>query len=192
MKSTLNSGAASGSSARSAHTGRSSGAGSSGALSRRFDQSVCAFWLGGQCYGLASALVGEVFMVESCTPVPVGPPSVLGLFNLRGTPVALVDLASVLELPEAAVPEGTDTALMALVLRANKLLVGTRIRRMEVVIPSGKALFRPAQEGATEHPVVAGFLELPERSELTITLLDPEALVARLSRLRYLSSDEAS
>ena len=37
-------------------------------------------------------IVGEVVPVEALTPVPLAPPAILGLFNLRGTPVALVDL----------------------------------------------------------------------------------------------------
>ena len=70
--------------------------------------------------------------------------------------------------------------------------VGVRIRKMEVVVASGRGLYTPPDGSADEHPVVAGFLELPERPELTITLLHPEALVARLDRLRYLEAEESA
>src|SRR6185295_1390429 len=59
----------------------------------RYPHNLCAFWLGEHCYGLQTALVGEVVTVEALTPVPLAPPPVRGLFNLRGAPVALVDLA---------------------------------------------------------------------------------------------------
>src|SRR5262245_8205241 len=174
--------------ARSARSHRSGG---DGTALRWFDQSVCVFWLGEHCFGLQSALVGEVCAVESVTPVPMAPAAVLGLFNLRGTPVALVDLAQVLELPgSGASPDGRSSRTpLALVLRTQSLLVAAHISKMEVVVPAGRGLFSPPDEGAGEHPVVAGFLELPERSELTVTLLDPEALVARLDRLRYRNID---
>jgi hypothetical protein len=39
--------------------------------------------------------------------------------------------------------------------------------------------------------VVAGFLELPDRPDLPITVLDSAALLARLDRLKYLDSSDA-
>src|SRR5215471_4894011 len=162
------------------------------AVLRWFDRSVCVFWLGNHCYGIVASLVGEVFMVESCAPVPIAPPSVIGVFNLRGTPVALVDLSSVLELPGAqpVTEERAGANTMALVLRTGTLLVAAQIRKMEVVVPAGRALYSPPDQSAGEHPVVAGFLELPSRPDLTITLLDPEVLVSRLDQLRYRNIDE--
>jgi len=38
--------------------------------------------------------------------------------------------------------------------------------------------------------VVDGFLELPARPELTVTLLDPDELLGRLGRLRYRDIEE--
>jgi chemotaxis signal transduction protein len=165
------------------------GSGGDGEVSRWMFESVCAFWLGDHCYGLTASLVGEVFVVEACAPVPVAPPEVLGLFNLRGVPVALIDLARVLEL------SGSDEAeaerMTALVLRTGAMTIGARIRKMEMVVPSGRGLYTPPQGSTGEHPMVAGFLDLPDRPELTITLLHPEAVLARISRLRYLDSEES-
>src|SRR5215471_2488352 len=162
------------------------------AVLRWFDRSVCVFWLGNHCYGIVASLVGEVFVVDSCAPVPIAPPAVIGVFNLRGTPVALVDLSHVLELPGAApaTEERSAGNIMALVLRTGAIQVAAQIRKMEVVVPAGRALYSPPDESAGEHPVVAGFLELPSRPDLTITLLDPEVLVSRLDQLRYRNIDE--
>jgi purine-binding chemotaxis protein CheW len=162
--------------------------GGEGEVAPWFEQSVCAFWLGEHCYGLTASLVGEVFVVEACAPVPVAPPEVIGLFNLRGVPVALIDLGKVLELPDGT--ETDATTMTALVLRTSTVIVGARIRKMEMVVPSGRGLYAPPQGTQSEHPMVAGFLELPERPDLTITLLHPEALAARLNRMRYLDSDD--
>jgi chemotaxis signal transduction protein len=81
--------------------------------------------------------------------------------------------------------------LVALVLRTETLLVGLLIRRMEMVITRGRGTFSLPQASAAEHPIVAGFLELSERGGLTVTVLDPEALVGRLERLKYLDSSDS-
>ncbi len=199
MKSTTNGSShglsSTGTNGRSTRRGSSRGDGADDEVTRWFDHSVCVFWLGEQCYGVVSSLVGEVFVVEQYAPVPVAPPAVIGLFNLRGTPVALVDLALVLDLPGAgpiAAQPVEGATIVALVLRTGRMLVGAHIRKMEVVIPSGRALYVPPEGSAGEHPVVGGFLELPERPGLTITLLEPDALMARLNKLRYLEAEEAS
>jgi len=139
-------------------------------------QSLCAFWLGGRCFGLDVALVGEVVMVDAITPVPKAHPSVLGLFNLRGTPVPLVDAASVLTLDART---GTNRTC-ALVVRHGDLVVALAIDRMEAVVEAGRGEFSAPAAG-DEHPVVAGFLEAPER---VVTVIAPDALLARLSALR--------
>ena len=111
----------------------------------RYPHNLCAFWLGEHCYGLQTALVGEVVTVDALTPVPLAPAPVRGLFNLRGAPVALVDLAQVLELGEATVGDEPRVGrpLVALVLRTESLFVGLLIRRMEMVITRGRGILGP-------------------------------------------------
>jgi chemotaxis signal transduction protein len=159
----------------------------------RYQHNLCAFWLGEQCYGLQTALVGEVVTVEALTPVPLAPAPVRGLFNLRGAPVALVDLAQVLELTDTGPAEEPRPGrpLVALVLRTESLFVGLLIRRMEMVITRGRGVLSPPEASAAEHPVVAGFLELADRPDLPVTVLDSQALLARLDRLKYLDSADA-
>jgi purine-binding chemotaxis protein CheW len=161
---------------------------SGGAPVQRLQHSLCAFWLGEQCYGLETTMVGEVMTVDAVAPVPLAPAPVRGLFNLRGTPVALVDLSRVLELPDLMPVEEPRPGrpLVALVLRTETMLVGLLIRRMEMVITRGRGTFSPPEATGAEHPVVAGFLELTDRGGLTVTVLDPDALLSRLDRLKYL------
>jgi len=161
-----------------------------GQAGHRLHQNTCAFWLGEHCYGLDIALVGEVVEIDALAPVPLAPAPVRGLFNLRGTPVALVDPSKMLALPE---PPMTDEPrpgrpLSALVLRTDTLLIGLLIRRMEMVITRGKGIFSAAEATDAEHPVVAGFLELAERGGLTVTVLDTDAVLAHVERLKYADS----
>ena len=175
-------------------TGSGSREGSGGPRAQPLQHSLCAFWLGENCYGLETSLVGEVMTVESIAPVPLAPAAVRGLFNLRGTPVALVDLSTVLELPATAgiaVEEARPgRPLVALVLRTDRLLVGLLIRRMEMVITRGRGRFIPPEPSGAEHPAVAGFLELGERGGLTVTVIDANTLLGRLDRLNYLESSD--
>lgn len=48
--------------------------------------------VGGQLFGLPILQVQDVFMPERVTPVPLAPPEVRGLTNLRGRIVTIVDL----------------------------------------------------------------------------------------------------
>jgi purine-binding chemotaxis protein CheW len=167
---------------------------SSARASQHLGHNLCAFWLGENCYGLETALVGEVIEVDAVAPVPLAPPAVLGLFNLRGTPVALVDPARVLDLPEVAgAPEPRPgRPVVALVVRAQGHHIGLLIRRMEMVVPAGRGRFSLPAGTTAEHPVVAGFLELPDRAGLAaVTVLDGAALLARLDRLKYLDTSDS-
>lgn len=70
---------------------------------------VCAFWLEGECYGLDVAAVGRVVVVEGIRRVPLTPPAVLGVCNLRGQVLTVVDIATVLGLePRPWQPTGWD------------------------------------------------------------------------------------
>ena len=164
--------------ASSAHTNPTgwTDASSGSAGSSGLRQSLCTFWLGARCFGLDVALVGEVVAVESVTPVPKAHDAVLGLFNLRGSPVPLVDAASVLELDARTVSKQTH----ALVVRHGDLVVALAIDRMEAVIEAGRGAFTP-RAGGDEHPVVQGFLESGAR---IVTVIAPDALRERFNRLR--------
>jgi chemotaxis signal transduction protein len=166
---------------------RGSREGGGGPSVHRLHRDIGAFWLGKNCYGIDISLVGEVVEVDALAPVPLAPGPVRGLFNLRGTPVALVDPTRMLTLPE---PPMSDEArpgrpLNALVLRTESVLIGLLIRRMEMVITRGKGIFSAAEASDAEHPAVAGFLEIGERGGLTVTVLDADAVLASVNRLKY-------
>ena len=49
--------------------------------------------IGGQLFGLPILRVQDVFMPERLTRVPLAPPEIAGVLNLRGRIVTLIDLA---------------------------------------------------------------------------------------------------
>src|SRR5215831_4583774 len=61
----------------------------------KFDESVIEYvtvMLDGQLFGLPIARVQDVFMPDRLTRVPLAPPEIAGVLNLRGRIVTAVDL----------------------------------------------------------------------------------------------------
>jgi purine-binding chemotaxis protein CheW len=56
--------------------------------------------LGGQLFGLPISRVQDVFMLERLTRVPLAPPEIAGVLNLRGRIVTAIDMRCRLDLPE--------------------------------------------------------------------------------------------
>ena len=55
----------------------------------------------GQLLGLPIEAVDEVFLVGATTPVPLAPPEISGVLNLRGRVVTTVDTRTLLDFPAA-------------------------------------------------------------------------------------------
>ena len=148
-------------------------------------KNVCAFWLGRRCFGVDIRIVREVVTIDSVMPVPISPPELLGLFNLRGTPVALIDLARVLDLPATERPDAAAVkSRSAFVLRSTALTAALLIDRMEIVLPVSPE-FLTAADAADEHPAVLGFFEAGSRGGLMITVLDADGLLERFDKLKF-------
>jgi chemotaxis signal transduction protein len=157
---------------------------SASARSMPIERGLCAFWVQNRCFALDVDLVGEVVNVESVVPVPMSHPAMMGLFNLRGTPVALVDLALALSLDQRApAARPAITNVVALVFRSSRMVAAAIIDRMEAVLPAGSNLL--TVPGATDSPLVKGFIEPRKKDGVTITVLDHPAVVERLERLKY-------
>ena len=63
-------------------------------------QQLCTFMVDGQLFGIELERVQEVLNFQEMTPVPLAPPVVAGLINLRGNIVTAIDLRLRLELSE--------------------------------------------------------------------------------------------
>jgi purine-binding chemotaxis protein CheW len=166
-------------------TGSHHDSASRGRSDDRLGRGLCTFWLGARHFGLDVSLVGEVVTLDKIAPVPASPPAVRGLFNLRGSPVALLDLSVVLDL-ETAKSEGGAT--IALVVRHDELLLGLVIDRMEAVTAIDRGAF--VERGVEDHPAVRGFLELGGQKKDVVTVLEPAVLLERLEATRMSRVEE--
>lgn len=71
---------------------------------------LATFWLDGDLYGVEVAHVQEVLRAQKLTRVPLAPPAVAGLINLRGQVVTAIELRERLGRP--ARPEGSDSVVI--------------------------------------------------------------------------------
>lgn len=78
-------------------------------------QDLCTFHLGSYVFGVEVALVQEVLVQQTVTPVPLAPPSVAGVMNLRGQIVTTIDLRERLDLE----PRAKDQAPVSIVVRTD-------------------------------------------------------------------------
>jgi len=65
---------------------------------------VCLFTISGELFAIPVILLTEIIIPQKIFPVPTTPPYVLGVINLRGTIVPIVDIRPTLSLPAQSVP----------------------------------------------------------------------------------------
>ncbi len=73
---------------------------------------IAEFRLGEETYAFPSTAVREVYALRGLTPLPCTPPYVLGIINVRGRILPVVDLTSLLGVPTQHVSEHSTVLLM--------------------------------------------------------------------------------
>ena len=81
---------------------------------------VLEFSLAYERYALETSLVREVHPLKELTPLPCTPPFILGIINLRGQILAVIDLKRFFDLPE----KGLSDLNKVIILRRGRLEVG--------------------------------------------------------------------
>jgi purine-binding chemotaxis protein CheW len=101
---------------------------------------VVEFLLAYETYGVESSYVREVYPLKEFTPLPCTPPFVLGIFNIRGEILSIIDLKGFFDLPAKGL---TDLNKVIVVHNANMVfgiladaLLGIRSIPLESIQPS--------------------------------------------------------
>ncbi|ALA58265.1 chemotaxis protein CheW [Nitrospira moscoviensis] len=120
---------------------------------------ICLLTLGGELFAIDLRHIREVFELESVTPVPGMPASLVGVANLRGTVVPLADLRPQLGLPAADVPK------YAVVVRYGARQVGILVDEVpEIRTIHADDLLAASARGVTEsRPFLSGLLKIEDR-----------------------------
>ncbi len=87
----------------------------------RFD--VLEFLMANEKYAVESRYVGEVYALKDLSPLPCTPAFVLGIINVRGQILSVIDLRGVFELPENL----GDEFSKVIILRTAEMEVGIRV-----------------------------------------------------------------
>jgi purine-binding chemotaxis protein CheW len=150
------------------------------------DMHCCTFRIGGQLFALDVGAVGEVLHVDRVVRVPLAPPGVLGLTNLRGAAVAIVDLAAVLGLELGPAEPAAAGQATALVFNLQGMRFAAAIDAVESVFPIHSDEIRESA-AIGEHSAIAGFLTLADQRVASV--LDLGELAERVQRLRLRQTD---
>jgi purine-binding chemotaxis protein CheW len=115
--------------------------------------------LGGELFTIDLKSVREVFVVESVTPVPGMPVGLVGVTNLRGTVIPLLDLRPMFAINLDA------TLRYAVVVKHENWQVGVLVDTVPEIRALSKDQFLPAPVGTGEgaFPIVSTVVKLEDR-----------------------------
>jgi purine-binding chemotaxis protein CheW len=74
---------------------------------------IVEFLLASEHYGLESRFIREVYPLKDYTPLPGVPPFVLGLLNVRGRVISVVDIKKFFDLPEKGIGDLNKVIIVA-------------------------------------------------------------------------------
>jgi purine-binding chemotaxis protein CheW len=81
---------------------------------------VVEFLLAYETYGIESSYIREVYPLKELTPLPGTPPFVLGIINVRGQILSVIDLKKFFDLPE----KGLTDLNRVIIIQAEKMEFG--------------------------------------------------------------------
>jgi chemotaxis signal transduction protein len=128
---------------------------------------ICLFNIGEDTYAIPVELLTEIIISQKIFPVPTTPPHVLGVINLRGNIVPIVDIRPALSLPQQAV-----SGQIAIV-KQGAIILGIVVDNVSAVAGVAKSSLQPIP---ADHGAGAG----TGRSRFMKGLIRREAGVAAL------------
>jgi purine-binding chemotaxis protein CheW len=147
-----------------------------GVISVPGSQQVLTFVLGAETCGVDIMRVQEIRGWTSVTKIPHAPPQVLGVLNLRGSIVPIIDLRRQFNLEQAGYTAVTVIIVLSVQSRAGRRDFGVVVDGVSDVVNLNASQIKPAPDlgcqGATEH--IRGLLPVDGR---LIVLLDIDRLI---------------
>jgi purine-binding chemotaxis protein CheW len=131
---------------------------------------LCTFFLGDHVFGVDAHLVQEVIRYQEMTRVPLTPPSVSGLINLRGQIVTAIDMRKRLGYPDRP----ADKLPMNVVIRSDEGAVSLLVDSIGDVIEVSQDSFETPPDtlqGATRE-LIGGAYKLKDHLLLVLNTKD--------------------
>ena len=143
---------------------------------------ACIVMLGGRAFAVDVADAREVVVVDATTPVPGAPASVLGVMNLRGSVLPVVEVRPLLELPVRPVAG-----------RPRALVLADGSHRAAILIERvlGLSAFDTVRPLSGPGPAALVVGELVDEAGERAAVLDARALLAAVRRAWILVADSS-
>ena len=139
---------------------------------------VLTFVLGNETYGVDILRVQEIRGWSAVTKIPHAPPHVLGVLNLRGSIVPIVDLRMRFALERAEYTAVTVIIVMSVVTASGRRDFGVVVDGVSDVVDVNSAEVKPAPEFG-ERSATDYLLGLVTVAERMVVLLDIDRLIGR-------------
>jgi purine-binding chemotaxis protein CheW len=146
-------------------------------------QQMLTFELGGETYGVDILRVREIRGWTSVTRIPQAPPHVLGVLNMRGSIVPVVDLRMRFDLERAEYTKVTVIIVLSVQSTAGRREVGVVVDAVSDVVDVKLAEMKPAPDLGSQFATdyIQGLFPVGQRM---VVLLDIDRLIgARVARL---------
>ena len=127
---------------------------------------LCTFHVGRYLFGVDVSLVQEIVRLQAFTPVPLSPPEIAGLINLRGEVLTAIDLRARLGVPPS---DGTRDPINV-VIRLDDEPVSLLVDEIGGVQEVSEVPFEatPATVDARVRGLLLGAYPLPDRLLLSL------------------------
>lgn len=148
------------------------------------------FVVGKELFGLGISAVKEIIEYQTLTSVPMMPPAVRGVINLRGTVVPVMDLSVRFGMAASAVQKRTCIVILELELEGEQQAVGVLVDAVSQVIEIPDSEIEPAPSFGTRirHDFIRGMGKI---SGQFVVLLDTAHVVALEDAASVLTSASA-
>lgn len=145
------------------------------------EQSYLIFELGQSRYGISTAIVEELSLLPNIVPIPETPTHVVGLINLRGEILPIINLHQ--RLGQASLPYQLTDSIIVLQWQNQRIgILVNRVCEVEAIAPSQIQFYSEEARSprGRSDALIGGIASLG--ADLVV-LLDPESLVQSSSRL---------
>jgi purine-binding chemotaxis protein CheW len=139
------------------------------------DTSYVVFRLGTEEYGIPVTTVNSIIRYEEATPVPRSPAAVLGVINLRGRVVPVVDLS----LRFTGVPFQPGPLSRIVIAEGATGALGVAVDAANEVTEFPPDMLKPVPEGVLTSETSRAFKGVVEREGSLVILLDLDEAVPR-------------
>jgi purine-binding chemotaxis protein CheW len=135
---------------------------------------VCLFRIGEDSYAIPVGMLTEIIIPQKLFPVPTTPQHVMGIINLRGNIVPIVDIRPVLSLPRQSEPG------QIVIIKHGSITLGIVVDDVSevVAVPESSLLAIPAENALQPGKNRSRFaLALIPREQCVAALLNVEKII---------------